>query len=69
MSDKLKIRIWEGIKRWYGQVSELSNDPDPNTGGPKYSVVYETEGDNYGDVIVNVALSLIRNSTEEIKLR
>jgi hypothetical protein len=69
MTDKLKVGVWGGIRRWYGQVSELSDDPDVNTGGPAYKVVYETEGDGYGEVIVNIALSLIRNSTEEIPKR
>lgn len=66
MSDKLKVRIWEGIRRWYGEVLEKDDwEPDPTTGMPKYNKVYETEADTYGQVMVNVALSMIRNTTEE----
>jgi len=66
MSDKLQVRIWEGIRIWYGEVLEMDAwESDPTTGMPKYNKVYETEADTYGRVMINVALSMIRNTTEE----
>ena len=66
MSVILKVNIWENIRRYYGEVTEW--DGDVELGAPRnYKTVYTTEGNTYNEVMVNIALSLIRNSKEEIK--
>jgi hypothetical protein len=58
--DKLKVTIWAEYGLWHGEVLEWVE-------GTEYKCVYETESTSYGKVMVNIALSMIRNSTEEIE--
>lgn len=65
MHDKLEVNIWASADElWHGEVLEWSDSP---TEGTEYISVYETRSDSYGKVMVNIALSLIRNSVEEME--
>jgi hypothetical protein len=64
---QLKVRVWAACGQWHGEVSEYNDYASLPDGTLEYNTVYETSSTSYGKVMVNIALSLIRNSTEEME--
>lgn len=59
--DQLKIRVWAEDGQWHGRITDYDRHKD------WYNVVYEATNTRYGDLLINLALSLIRNTEEEIE--